>query len=195
VVEGLREDILEVLLNLKEVTFKASFHANQDSENLKAKGYLKVQGPLVVTAGMFNLPKNTLKIINPHQYICCIVDNSELYLEIDIEKGKGYRLSEDNRKNKIEKKVSVAKPSMLFIDSIFMPVKKVNYKIKLIHDSKGNIKESLQLEITTNGSITPKRSIQEALKILMNLFYSLFVNPNFVSISSQLAKKIYKEKF
>jgi len=192
VVEGLREDILEVLLNLKEVIFKSSFHANQSSKNFKTKGYLKVKGPLVVTAGMFNLPKNILKIINPHQYICSIVDNSELYLEIDIEKGKGYRLSEDNRKNKVERKVAAAKPTMLFIDSIFMPVKKVNYKIKLIHDSKGNIKESLQLEVITNGSITPKRGIQEALKILMNLFYSLFVNPNFLSISSKLAKKIYK---
>ena len=192
VIEGLREDILEVLLNLKEVIFKASYHTNQNSENLKFKGYLKVQGPIIVTAGMFNSPKNILKIINPPQYVCSIVDNSELYLEIDIEKGKGYRLSEDNRKNRLEKKATNAKPSTLFIDSIFMPVKKVNYKIKLIHDNQGNIKESLNIEILTNGSVTPKRSIQEALKTLMNLFYPLFVNSDFLTISSELTKKFYK---
>jgi DNA-directed RNA polymerase alpha subunit len=51
-----------------------------------------------------------------------------------------------------------------------MPVRKVNYKIKLIHDTQGNIKESLNLEIITNG-ITPKRSLHEAIKVLMNIFY------------------------
>tara|TARA_E500000178_G_scaffold329624_1_gene360721 strand:- start:164 stop:946 length:783 start_codon:yes stop_codon:yes gene_type:complete len=193
IVEGLREDILEVLLNLKEVIFKSSFSTNQNKHNLNFKGYLKVKGPIVVNAGMFNLPKDSLSIINPHQYICTILDDSELYLEIDIERGKGYRLSEENRKNKIEKKLAGTKPSTLFIDSIFMPVKNVNYKIKLINDSKGNIKESLNIEILTNGSITPKRSIQESLKILMKLFYPLFMSQEFLAISSQISKKIYKE--
>ncbi len=192
-VEGLREDILEILLNLKEIIFKSSFSTNQNKQDLKFKGYLKIKGPIVVNAGMFNLPKDCLSIINPHQYICTILDDSELYLEIEIERGKGYRLSEENRKNKIEKKVAGIKPSTLFIDSIFMPVKNVNYKIKLINDSKGNIKESLNIEILTNGSVTPKRSIQEALKVLMKLFYPLFISPEFLAISSQISKKIYKE--
>ena len=124
------------------------------------------------------------------QYICTIVDDSELYIEVDIEKGKGYRLAEENRKNKFEKKVNSTQPSTLFIDSIFMPIKKVNYKIKLIHDSKGNIKESLNFEILTNGSITPKRSLQESLKVLLNLFYPLFLNPNFFEISDKVIKKL-----
>jgi DNA-directed RNA polymerase subunit alpha len=194
VIEGLREDILEILLNLKEIILKSSFSVNQKPENLQFKGYLKVKGPIIVTAGMFQLPKETLSIINPHQYICTLLDDSELYLEIDIERGKGYRLSEENRKNIIEKKLSGIKPSTLFIDSIFMPVKNVNYKIKLINDSKGNIKESLNIEILTDGSITPKRSVQESLKILMKLFYPLFMTQDFLSISSQISKKIYKEK-
>ena len=192
-IEGLREDILEVLLNLKEVIFKSSFSTHQSKQDLRFKGYLKVKGPIVVNAGMFNLPKDSLSLINPHQYICTLLDDSELYLEIDIERGKGYRLSEENRKNKIEKKLSGIKPSTLFIDSIFMPVKNVNYKIKLINDSKGNIKESLNIEILTDGSITPKRSIQESLKILMKLFYPLFMTQEFLAISSQISKKIYKE--
>ena len=193
-IEGLREDILEVLLNLKEITLKSSFNVNQNPEQLQFKGFLKVKGPIVITAGMFQLPNDALTIINPHQYICTLLDDSELYLEIDIERGKGYRLSEENRKNKIEKKLAGLKPSTLFIDSIFMPVKNVNYKIKLINVSKGNIKESLNIEILTDGSITPKRSIQESLKILMKLFYPLFITQNFLAISSQISKKIYKEK-
>jgi DNA-directed RNA polymerase subunit alpha len=128
---------------------------------------------------MFQLPKKSLKIINPNQYICTIVNNSEFYLEIDIEKGKGYKLTEETRRKIFKKKFVVVKPTTLLVDAIFMPVRKVNYKIKLIHDTQGNIKESLNLEIITNGSITPKRSLHEAIKVLMNIFYPLFINGNF----------------
>jgi DNA-directed RNA polymerase alpha subunit len=75
---------------------------------------------------------------------------------------------------------------------IFFPIKKVNYKIKLIHDTRGNIKESLIFEIVTNSSITPQRSLQEGLKILIELFSSLFFTPEFLKISQKLRhKKIY----
>jgi DNA-directed RNA polymerase subunit alpha len=141
---------------------------------------------------MFNLPKDSLKILNPNQYIGTIVDTSEFYMEIDIESGKGYSLTEETRKKTSYKTVSNLRPSTLFIDAIFMPIKRVNYKIKLIHDTKGNIKESLNLEIWTNGSITPKRSLQEGLKILLNLFYSLFITPDFLKVSSELSKKFFE---
>jgi DNA-directed RNA polymerase subunit alpha len=137
---------------------------------------------------MLNLPKGILKIINPNQYICTITDSSDFYLEVDIERGKGYRLVDEIRKKAKNEKVIDSKPSTLLVDAIFMPIKKVNYKIKLIHDSKGNIKESLEIQILTNGSITPKRSIQEGLKILMNLLYPLFITPNFLTLSSKVLK-------
>jgi len=193
VIEGMREDVLEVILNLKEIVFKSSL-VRKNNETNQFKAFLKVKGPIIVTAGLFNLPANLLKIVNPSQYICTIVDNSEFYIEIDIENGKGYRLTEENRRQRIEHQISSLKPATLFIDTIFMPIKKVNYKIKLIHDSKGNIKESLILEIRTNGSITPKRSLNEALKILMNLFYSLFITPTFLSLSNDLTENIKKNE-
>ena len=199
VVEGLREDVLEVLLNLKEVVFKTVFVSKaqllkEQKSTQKLKGFLKVQGPIVVTAGMFQLPEGYISIINPQQYLCTLVDNSEFYLEIDIESGTGYRLSEDNRKRNMIQKVSSQRPSTLFVDSVFMPVRKVNYKIKLIHDTKGNIKESLNIEIVTNGAMTPKRSIQEALKCLIGLFSPLFLTPTFLAVSSNLAQKFYAIK-
>jgi DNA-directed RNA polymerase subunit alpha len=191
VIEGLREDILEVLLNLKEIVLKGFYSSNENLKDTKLKGFLNVKGPVIVTAGMFQLPKKSLKIINPNQYICTIVNNSEFYLEIDIEKGKGYKLTEETRRKNIQEKFVVVKPTTLLVDAIFMPVRKVNYKIKLIHDTQGNIKESLNLEIITNGSITPKRSLHEAIKVLMNIFYPLFINGNFLNVSSN---KIKKEK-
>jgi DNA-directed RNA polymerase subunit alpha len=186
-VEGVREDILEIILNLKEIIFQASLK----NENSKIKGFLNLKGPIIVTAGMLNLPQNFIKIINPNQYICTVTDTSEFYLEIDIEKGKGYRLTDEIRKQQRKEKVRKAKPSTLLIDAIFMPIKKVNYKIKLIHDTKGNIKESLMFEIFTNGSITPKRSLFEAIKILLNLIYPLLVTPNFLKV---YVKKLNRKK-
>lgn len=192
-VPGLREDILEILLNLKEIIFKTTFELNNANDIPKFKGFLNIKGPKIVTAGMFQLPKNLIQIINPKQYIGTIVDTSELFIEIDIENGKGYRLTEESRKKKIETQIQ-NKASTILVDSLFMPVKRTNYKIKLIHDTKGNIKESLILEIWTNGSITPKRSLQESLKILMNLIYPLFLTNDFLSLSSEFSKTYFNQE-
>lgn len=191
-VPGLREDILEILLNLKEIIFQASFSSRQNESPTKFKGFLNIKGPMIITAGMFQLPKDVLKIININQYIGTLVDNSELYIEVDIESGKGYRLTDETRRKNTEEKMST-KASTLIVDALFMPIKKANYKTKLIHDTKGNIKESLIFEIWTNGSITPKRSLQEGMKILMNLFYPIFISPDFLTISSGIAKKFFKK--
>lgn len=180
IIQGVREDALEIMLNLKEIVVRNSFSLlskinSFKSFPLKFKGYLNVKGPCVITAGLFNLPKNFISIINPNQYICTITDNSELYIEIDIEHGKGYSLS--NYEN-----LSNISSSTLLLDAIFIPIKKVNFKVKLITDNYGNIKESLIIDVLTNGSITPKRALQESLKILLNLTYPLLVGINVLNL-------------
>jgi DNA-directed RNA polymerase subunit alpha len=185
IIEGIREDVLELILNLKEVTFKGSA-IKKNKKPKRFKGFLHLKGPMIVTAGLFQLPNKELTILNPSQYLCTIIDDSELYLEIDIENGKGYRLIEENRRRKIERAIFLKKPTTLFVDTVFVPIKHVNYKVKLIHDSYGNIKESLIFEIGTNGSFTPKRCIKEALKIILKLFYSLFLTETFFPISKLL---------
>jgi DNA-directed RNA polymerase subunit alpha len=187
-ISGLREDVLEILLNLKEINFKHSFIGNAQTNLEKTTGFISVKGPLVVTAGMFHLPQNVLKIINPHQYITTITDNSEFYLEIDLEKGKGYQLRNAARHKTDKVILTSAEPATLPVDALFMPVKRVNYKIKLIHDSFGNIKESLNIEIWSNGTLTPKRSLAEAIKLLLDLFYPLLITPEFLALSSEIVK-------
>lgn len=182
-IRGLREDILEILLNLKEIVFKASFSSIQ-KEKFHFKGFLNVQGPLIVTAGLLKLPKKELTILNPTQYICTIVEDMEFYLEIDIDAGIGYQLTEEKKRKNITEKFSPSRPSTLLVDGIFLPIRTVNYKVKLIHDTYGNIKESIVFEVVTNGSISPKRSIQEALKILVHLFLPLFSIPEFPNLIS-----------
>lgn len=198
-IEGIREDVLEILLNLKEVIFQPSIFLKEKNSNLKKKiplkfkAFINVQGPKIVTAGMLYLPKDLFQVLNPEQYICTLVDDGNFYVEVDIENGTGYQLSEELRKKNLHEKLSLLKPTTLLVDAIFMPVKKVNYKIKLIHDSLGNIKESLFLEITTNGSISPNRSLQEAMKILLSLYSSLFITPNLLKLSSYYLTKQKKK--
>jgi DNA-directed RNA polymerase subunit alpha len=188
VIESLREDILEVLLNLKEIIFKESFFSKELLKKTEFQAYLNTKGPIIVTAGMFKLPKNTLRILNPNHYICTILDEAEFYCDIDIKAGKGYQIIDDIRRKNVIEKLAPTRPSTLLLDANFMPVKKVNFKVKLINDTQGNIKESLILEVTTNGSITPKRALQEALKLLINLLYPLIIDSDFLKASSELAK-------
>jgi DNA-directed RNA polymerase subunit alpha len=163
-IPGVREDVLEILLNLKEVTFKGKIEE-------KGIGRLRIQGPAIVTAGDFNLPSEVI-LIDPKQYIATICSNSILEMEFYIESGKGYKL--------VEKGVDLDSNDFLQIDSIFMPVKKVNYIVEDLRYNQNLIKDRLILEVWTNGSITPKEAISQSSGILTNLFAPL-KNINFKS--------------
>jgi DNA-directed RNA polymerase subunit alpha len=184
IIEGLREDVVELLLNLLDIVFKPSLILkkniilNKKEAPLKFKGFIEVKGPTILTAGMFHLPKNSLTILNPQQYIATLFSPTNFYLEVDIQNGKGYKLAKEQFQKELNEPFNF-EPKTLFLDCNFNPIKKVNFKVKLIHDLVGNIKESLYIEITSNGSVSPKRSLQEILKNLVNLFSSLLTMPNF----------------
>jgi DNA-directed RNA polymerase subunit alpha len=151
-IPGVREDVLEILLNLKEVIFKS-----QSQE--ETFGRLKVQGPAIITASCIDLP-STIEIVNPNQYLATISDNSVLELEIKLDWGKGYTLAENQ---------PVEGPlDFLRIDAIFMPVRRVVYHIEKL----GN-QEQLILDIWTNGSITPSDAVSIASKTIINWFKTI----------------------
>ena len=117
-IRGLREDILEIVLNLKEIIFKPSFSAfHQKQFPTEIKGFLNVKGPLILTAGMFQLPKDMIQILNVDHYIGTLVDTTEFYMEIDIQNGKGYRLTEETRRKNMEEKLS-KNVSTILIDAL-----------------------------------------------------------------------------
>lgn len=156
-ISGIREDVLEILLNLKEITFKS-----ESKDTLI--GRLRVQGPAIVTAENFDLPSE-VSLIDPSQYIATICGNNILEMEFRIEKGRGYRL--------VEKGIDEASIDFLQVDSIFMPVKKVNYFVEDIRYKQDIVQERLTLEVWTNGSITPKEAISQSATILNGLFTPL----------------------
>nr|BCQ06559.1 RNA polymerase alpha subunit [Nitzschia putrida] len=167
IIPGVREDVLNVLLNLKGIIFK-------NKKNIKKVqfGRLKKKGPSIVTASSFKLPDH-IEIINLKHYIMTISESNLVEIEIKIEYGTGYKLALDT--------FSKQNSEFLQIDSIFMPVKKVNFKVENIYNNKFNIKERLFLEIWTNGSITPNFALLSAAKILINLFFNIFIlNESFI---------------
>lgn len=169
-----REDITEILLNLKQVILKPTFSFLRDlsNKNTSYKLLFKMKGPAILTAGMLNIP-NQLKIINPNAYICTITNDSEIEILLTIKYSKLFRTLNDLKHEFYFEKTYLNEGFSIDIDAIFNPIKMVNYKIKLIHDTNGNIKESLVLEIITNGSITPKRALVESANICLKTFYPI----------------------
>lgn len=163
-IPGVREDILEILLNLKGIVFKSDTQM-QTSQH----GRLKIQGPSVITADSIQLPSN-LKIINPNHYIATISKANILEIEFKVEHGTGYKLADQSFVTEAD--------DYLKIDARFMPVQKVDFKIETIYETDNTISERLLLDIWTNGSITPKNALESSFKIIIDLFTLLINNKN-----------------
>ena len=171
-VPGVREDILEILLNLKGIVFKSK---TKDIEF----GRLKVQGPSVITADLIELPQ-TLEIVNRKHYIATISTSNVLEIEFKFEYGVGYKLASQT--------FSKEANNYLQLDTIFMPVQKVDFKIENVYDTTNNITERLFIDIWTNGSISPNNAIESAAQIIVDLF-TLLINNKDRNENNQLETK------
>ena len=171
-IPGVREDILEILLNLKGIVFKSKIKDIQF-------GRLKIQGPSVITADLIQLPAD-LEIVNPNHYIATISTSNILEIEFKFEYGTGYRLATQAFSDEAE--------NYLQLDTIFMPVQKVDFKIENVYDNSNNISERLLLDIWTNGSISPNEALESAAQVIIDLFVLLLNNKN-TNESNQLDLK------
>ena len=173
-IPGVREDILEILLNLKGIIFKSKVHDAQF-------GRLKVQGPSIITADLIQLPSN-IEIVNPNHYIATISTSDILEIEFKFEYGVGYKLASQI--------FSAEAENYIQLDTIFMPVQKVDFKIENIYYNVNDIKERLVLDIWTNGSILPNEALKSAAQIIINLFTSLIHNED-TNENNQLEKQTH----
>ena len=171
-IPGVREDILEILLNLKGIVLKTKTKITQF-------GRLKIQGPRVITAGLIQLPSD-LEIVNPNHYIATISTSNILEIELKFEYGTGYRLASQSFSEEDE--------NYLQLDTIFMPIQKVDFKIENVYDTNNNISEKLLLDIWTNGSISPNDALQSAAQIIIDLF-GLLLNNKEITKSNHLDLK------
>ena len=156
-IAGVREDILEILLNLKGIIFT-------NATNNISFGRLKIKGPAVVTANSIQLPSN-IDIVNPNHYIATISSSNFLEIEFKFEHGIGYKLATQTFSDESE--------DFLEIDAIFIPVQKVDFKIENVYNDSNTITERLFIDIWTNGSISPEEAISSASKFVIELLDSI----------------------
>lgn len=157
-IPGVREDVLEIMLNMKELVLKSY----SDQPQI---GRLVAIGPATVTAAQFEVPSE-VEIIDPNQYIATLAEGAKLEMEFRVERGIGYRVIERGKDEN-------SSLDFLQIDAIFMPVTKVNYTIEDIRLDGSSPKDRLVLDIWTNGSIQPREALSEASDIIANLFIPL----------------------
>lgn len=157
-IDGVREDVLEILLNMKEVVLKS--YSSQPQI-----GRLRVDGPATVTADRFDLPSE-VEVIDRSQYIATLSPGATLELEFRIERGTGYRAVDRGRDE-------ATALDFLQIDAIFMPVRKVNYTVEDARVGGSLEKDRLIMDIWTNGSLTPQEALSQAAHILVDLFTPL----------------------
>ena len=153
-IPNVREDVLEIFLNLKQIVLKSE-------KQTPIFGTVTIDGPGVITASSIKFDDD-IEIVNPNQYIASFSGEDTLTFDIKVEKGIGYQFAEQaNSNDNID---------FLSIDAVFMPVLKVNYKINNVYLGYSKTTESLILEITTNGSVSPEKALSEAAQKLMTWF-------------------------
>ena len=155
-IPGLKEDIIEILLNLKQIVFKGKL-----LEPVIAR--VSFQGSGIITAQDIELPSE-ISIVDPNQYIASLVKPINLEMEVLLEFGYGYSVSEQI--------VNRLPQGFVALDAIFMPVQKVNFFIETSKNTSFSEVETLILEVATNGSIEPIEAIINASSILETIFAS-----------------------
>lgn len=153
-IEGVQEDVIEILLNLKNIAI--SMHGKED-----ARVSLRKKGPAIVTAGDIKSDAN-IEIHNPEHVICRISGNTELNMTLRILRGRGYEPA-DARDGGDEETRSIGK---LRLDASYSPVRRVSYVVERARVEQRTDLDKLVLDLETNGSIGPEEAIRRAASIL-----------------------------
>ncbi|SIT79151.1 DNA-directed RNA polymerase subunit alpha [Pontibaca methylaminivorans] len=159
-VAGVREDVTDIILNLKEVALR------MEVEGPKRLS-ISAKGPAVVTAGDIS-ESNGIEILNREHVICHLDDGAELFMELTVTSGKGYVAAENNR-------TEDAPIGLIPIDAIFSPVRKVSYDVQPTREGQVLDYDRLTLKVETDGSIKPDDAVAFAARILQDQL-SIFVN-------------------
>ena len=157
-IEGVVQDVAEIILNLKQVRFK-----QQIDSAASETATLKVTKSDVVTAKDIASSLSNFQVLNTQQLVCEMDKSVDFEMEFTVSKGRGYISADENK----DEEASVGTIS---IDSIFTPIKNVNYNIENYRVGQKTDFEKLNINIKTDGSIEPKEALTEASKILIKHF-------------------------
>ena len=159
-VAGVREDVTDIVLNLKGVAIR------MDVEGPKRLS-ISVKGPQVVTAGDISETAG-IEILNKDHVICHLDEGADLFIELTVNTGKGYVAADKNRPED-------APIGLIPVDAIYSPVKRVSYEVQPTREGQVLDYDKLTLKLETDGSLTPDDAVAYAARILQDQL-SIFVN-------------------
>lgn len=162
-IEGVKEDILDILLNLKGLAIKLGGSGEVELG-------LNIKTPKTITAGDLELPAG-VEIVNPEHVIATLVEPKKFSMTLKVKTGIGYQPAENNKDKSVDS---------LHLDAIFSPVKKVNYKVENARVENRTDLDKLILDLETNGTIDAKQAVKYAATILQHQL-SVFVDEELVS--------------
>ena len=172
-VPGVREDVMQIILNIKGIAVKSYVEDEKIIE-------LDVEGPAEVTAGDI-LTDSDIEIVNPDHYLFTIGEGSSLKATMTVNSGRGYVPADENKKDN-------APVGTLAVDSIYTPVTKVNYQVEPARVGSNDGFDKLTLDILTNGTIIPEDALGLSARILTE-HLDLFTNLTEIAKSTEVMKE------
>lgn len=155
-ITGVSEDVVEIILNLKQVRLKKVV----DHEVANERIILSVKNTTEFTAGMIGQATQSFQVMNPDQLICTLDSSAKIDIELTIGKGRGYVPAEEN-------KPKDAPLGYIPVDSIYTPIKNVKYIIENTRVEQRTDFEKLIMEVVTDGTIHPEEAVKQASRILI----------------------------
>lgn len=151
--DGVKEDVIMILLNLKKIRFQLTTDEPQ-------KVTLSVKGPKVIDASMIKVTGQA-EVLNPEQYICELTDkNTELNVEITVERGLGFLTKDVIQKEKME-------IGAIALDAIFSPIRRVSYEVENMRVGDKTNHNRLRVMIETDGTISPKDALERSIELML----------------------------
>ncbi len=153
-IEGVKEDVISIILNLKKVRFK--MHTDEP-QTVK----ISISGAKKVHASGISL-SSEIEVLNGDQYICEVTDKSaNLVIEMKVEKGLGYLPKEAIQKEKVE-------IGMIALDAAFTPIRRVNYEVETMRIGDRTDYNRLKITIETDGTLTPREALENAIEVMIH---------------------------
>lgn len=175
-IKGISEDVVEIILNLKQVRFKKKL----DNDVTQEKVSLSIKNKSEFTAGIIGDATQSFEIMNPDLLICTLDPSAKLDIEISIAKGRGYVPAEDN-------KIKDAPFGYIPTDSIFTPIKNVKYAIENTRVEQRTDYEKLIMDVSTDGTIHPEEAVKQASRILIQ--HLMIITDENITFDSKEDKK------
>lgn len=174
--KGVSEDVVEILLNLKQVRLKKAVDHDVSHERI----ILSIKNKTEFTAGMIGEATQSFQVMNPELLICTLDSSSKMDVELTIGKGRGYVPAEDN-------KPKDAPIGYIPTDAIFTPIKNVKYSIENTRVEQRTDYEKLVMDVVTDGTIHPEEAVKQASRILIQ--HLMIITDENITFDSKEEKK------